>query len=316
MIHVYVRGRLGNQLFQYAFVRMLQHYNPEQHAIYHYEAVFREKRERGESEKGEYAKSLEAFHIKGGIEDDETTPKLTIWQRDLLKLYQDSYPSRTSPEEIFAHQKRWVHSLGAANLYYLNQGYHVFPMHIPVENDAMVCGHFESERYFKEIAPQILSELTIKYPSLSHNEALLHHIVSTNSVAVGIRRGDFVDNATVRKVHYVCTPQYYQRAVEYIKAHVPNPVLFIFSDDVTWVKKNLNFGLETYYESGNDPTWEVLRLMSSCKHFIISNSTLHWWAQYMSHYEKKIVVAPDRWLNSAVVSDLYQDHWVRIPVDV
>ena len=40
MIHAYIRGRLGNQLFQYAFIRLLQHYNPGVKAIYHFDEVY------------------------------------------------------------------------------------------------------------------------------------------------------------------------------------------------------------------------------------------------------------------------------------
>ena len=41
MIHVYIRGgRLGNQLFQYAYIRHLQKHNPEQKVCYHFDEVY------------------------------------------------------------------------------------------------------------------------------------------------------------------------------------------------------------------------------------------------------------------------------------
>lgn len=46
-----------------------------------------------------------------------------------------------------------------------------------------------------------------------------------------------------------------------------------FLDDINRVKENIHIDGKVYYESENDPVWEKLRLMSECKHFVISNST-------------------------------------------
>lgn len=78
---------------------------------------------------------------------------------------------------------------------------------------------------------------------------------------------------------------------------IENPVFFMFSDDIEWVKNNIHTECVTYYEDGTDPVWEKLRLMSACKHFIVSNSTFSWWTQYLSANENKVVVSPSRWFN-------------------
>ena len=64
------------------------------------------------------------------------------------------------------------------------------------------------------------------------------------------------------------------------------------------MKDNIKLEEDCYYESGNDPVWETFRLMYSCKHFIISNSTFHWWAQFMGNHLGKITIAPSRWYNN------------------
>ena len=89
------------------------------------------------------------------------------------------------------------------------------------------------------------------------NQLMLERMRNTNSVLLSVRRGDFVYDTKFSSMHAVCTPKYYERAWEYMKAHVENPVLFIFSNDIEWVKQNLDFGVETHYESGNDPSWEA-----------------------------------------------------------
>lgn len=103
-------------------------------------------------------------------------------------------------------------------------------------------------------------------------------------------------------------------AIEKIKCIVENPVFFMFSDDIQWVRENVNTGCLTYYEDGTDPVWEKLRLMSACKHFIISNSTFSWWVQYLSRNGDKIVISPSRWFNNDYKSPLIDEKWIKIEV--
>ena len=120
-----------------------------------------------------------------------------------------------------------------------------------------------------------------------------------------------------RKNLYVCTPEYFENAIKLMQKKVPKAKFFVFSDDVEWCKNNMNFPKGTMYESGTDPVWEKLRLMYSCKHYIISNSTFSYWAQYLSRNDKKIVIAPKSWGNNLYKNDdelidIYQDNWILI----
>ena len=131
-----------------------------------------------------------------------------------------------------------------------------------------------------------------------------------------VRRGDFMSEAN-KKIFYVCDIEYYKNAATYIKEYVENPFFIVFSNEIEWVKANLNLNGEAIYESGKDPVWETFRLMESCKHFIISNSTLHWWAQYLCDNLDKIVVAPDRWYNPLSWNEhLMLDYFIRIKTGV
>lgn len=99
-----------------------------------------------------------------------------------------------------------------------------------------------------------------------------------------------------------------------MKQKVRNAKFFVFSDDIEWVKENMNFPEDSVFESGNDPVWEKLRMMYSCKHFIISNSTFSWWAQYLSRNSEKVVIAPNKWRNKGVWQDIYQENWNIIKI--
>ena len=54
--------------------------------------------------------------------------------------------------------------------------------------------------------------------------------------------------------------------------------------------------------------------MGECKHFIIGNTTFGWWAQYLSDYNKKIVVAPSKWMKIDMPIDIYQKDWHLVEV--
>ena len=59
------------------------------------------------------------------------------------------------------------------------------------------------------------------------------------------------------------------------------------------------------------------RLVNNCKHFVISNSTFSWWAQFLSENNDKIVVAPNKWQKEDEKNalDIYLDNWKLIETE-
>ena len=150
---------------------------------------------------------------------------------------------------------------------------------------------------------------------VTENEKLYKKITESESVCVTIRRGDYL-NDTFRNDFYLCTPKYFIEAMRIMKSRVPNAKFFIFSDEPEWCKENIPFPFECEYESGIDPVWEKFRLMYSCKHFIISNSTFSWWAQYLSRNKNKVVIAPNKWRNGSYTWDIYKDqNWLTCDLE-
>ena len=85
---------------------------------------------------------------------------------------------------------------------------------------------------FAKFVPQLLKEFSLK-ATLSPISKQIRQ--EKNSVAVHIRRGDYVGN----KKYDVIDMDYFIRAAKYMKKQLKNPVFFIFSDDIDWVKKTL-----------------------------------------------------------------------------
>ncbi len=153
--------------------------------------------------------------------------------------------------------------------------------------------------------------MTPKEGLLDCNKELYRIICERESVCVSIKRRSVIVPELSEIYGYDIA--YFYHAVDYIKERVENPVFIVFSDDIEWCKENFNPLVEIYYESGNDPIWEKVRLMSSCNHFIIHNSTFSWWAQHLSRNKDKIVVSPVKWMNrDDQPIDIYEDRFVYI----
>ncbi len=145
---------------------------------------------------------------------------------------------------------------------------------------------------FRRIRPQLLKELSLKktLPSIAKQISK-----EKNSVAVHIRRGDYVGHP----YYDVVGTDYFIRAAKYMKQRLGNPVFFIFSDDLDWVKKNINlekFGRVVFLYN-QSPNIDMMT-SSLAKNHIITNSTFTWWCAWLNKNPKKIVVAPRRWNNA------------------
>lgn len=183
----------------------------------------------------------------------------------------------------------------------------------------LVEGAFQSPKYFEGFRESLISEFSIKEQPNEINREMLKAIHTCNSVCVHIRRGDFLNSAYASSLA-ICDKSYYEEAVKRMRETLSNPVFFVFSnthDDIEWIRKNYTLGENINYVDLGNSDYEELRLMCSCKHFIISNSTYSWWAQYLSTSKNKIVIAPSIWtkMNVPYNDSLYMPEWYTIDVE-
>lgn len=173
-----------------------------------------------------------------------------------------------------------------------------------------MVGYFASIDYVKEYDDIIKEELQITDKLEGKNKELLDEINNNNSVCIHIRRGDYIGS-----FFEVCTPKYYYKAIEEMKKKVKNAKFYVFSDDIKWVKENMTFDKGTTLIDWKNNQYEDLKLMSSCKNFIMSNSTFSYWAQYLSSNTDKVVIAPSKWFNNSEETEIYEKSWIKIDVD-
>jgi hypothetical protein len=317
MIYLKVTGRLGNNLFQYAFARRLQIETGEKIEII--TTTYNNKDTTWENQ-------LKYFSINHDVSYINTNncfylyKKMDIKQIFLYTIFLILRKLILSNQTFEPHCYKFEKFISKLLLPELNKNglylhYRCYNENIiQRHSNSIVSGLYQSRKYFKNIEEIIRKEFVPIYPALEKNKYLFDIIDNTESVCIGVRRGDFISNR-YKYVHSVCTEKYYLNSINRMKEIHKNAVFIFFSNDINWCKETFK-GDDYYFESGNNPVWEKLRLMYSCKHFIISNSSYEWWAQYLSVNKEKTVIVPERWKNIKNFDfPLYENYFIKIPVD-
>ena len=183
-----------------------------------------------------------------------------------------------------------------------------------IVNNFSITGYFQSEKYFLNYKKIVLKLL--RFPKAKNKliQNYLNLIKNRNSVAIHIRRGDYLNNPKVKCYHGVLGETYYKKSISYIKKNLKKPLFFIFSDDINLVKKTFLFlNKKKYIFIDTKSSISDLYLMSNCKHFIIANSTFSWWGAWLSKNKHKVVCAPKKWLRAKISTpDILPRSWVKI----
>ncbi|MDR1598314.1 MAG: alpha-1,2-fucosyltransferase [Oscillospiraceae bacterium] len=288
MIFVEICCGLGNQLFTYAFFRWLQ------------------------SQTGQpglaYMRPSPLYHSVYQLDRFNITPKLavTFKKEEFIDKAPKSLQYYLDKSRIPKGKRAGRHDdLGV----YMN-GWNKFekPPN-PLKQHYYINGFFQSPKFFESIKRTIVSEITLageRKPSNKETMALIGR--RANPVCVHVRRGDFVS-----RTHYngICTVKYYDKAVEMILDAAPDARFFVFSDGMDWVRKSLAFPQSTVFVENNSEreAAEELEVMKACKHFIISNSTFSWWAQYLGAGDGSMVIAPNKFDAHNHKSNIIMDNW-------
>lgn len=182
--------------------------------------------------------------------------------------------------------------------------------------DVVLIGYWQSERYFHDVAETIRADLELPAAPAPRYWALLDAIHSSEAVAVHVRRGDYVTVPRTARFHGSLPTSYYHHAMRRVAERVSaRPRVFVFSDDPEWAEEHLSFELPTEHvgRSGWPPAAE-LRLMASCRHHVIANSSFSWWAAWLAEHPGQVVVTPSAWFRDAAAdsSAIVPSRWLRI----
>jgi hypothetical protein len=288
MIIVKMMGAMGNQMFQYALGKLLAKYCNTK--LYLDLSFVNDKTEKPHFVNNAY--QLDVFSF---------TPNLDIPSG--RQVYHITEDSNQNPIIDLEKVVKKIHF--NSNIY--------------------LTGYFQKTLYTDPIFNELMSDFTIKQELSESEQEMLKKIENSESVCVNFRREFGSRPETIRNItnpganqfHGVFGMNYFNIAIKKLKQiSNKNFKLFVFADDISWVKENFaseyDFEIVDHSYKG-DRFGTYLKLMQSCKHFIIPNSTFAWWAAYLSN-TKGHVITPLNWLNDGSINtnDLRPIHWIKV----
>ena len=173
-------------------------------------------------------------------------------------------------------------------------------------------GYWQSYLYFHEYKNILKRNLQLEnkdHPRILDVKTQI--LKAENAIAIGMRFYESFSGDAQR--HGGQLGSYYSRAIDLVNSNIENPTYFVFSLNIERAKGELS-----KYQDKNivfiDPLVSLadasldMYLMSLCDHFIISNSTMYWWAAYLGETDVSMVFAPD----GGLTNEMLPPHWIKL----
>lgn len=295
---VMMNGGLGNQAFQYIFMRYIEEMSGESCIID--DLAFCGKTVSHNGYELEKIFSIKHARLSELLDRDVID--------EMLRLTAAPQEAGQKPESILT-----VFKSCGIDLFPIQEGYmyqdvcnytgsifstpanEFYPDILRCTGDLYYYGYWINARWFASIASKILKEFTFPAPPDAKNQSYLSQIqaADTRSVAVHIRRGDFIS------LGWAMSPAFYQKTIPAAREQAGKPVFFLLSDDIPWVRDHMDeLGFlpsdECVFVEGNmgGNNYIDMQLMSACRGMIIANSSFSYLASLLNIRTDKFVFNP------------------------
>ena len=186
-----------------------------------------------------------------------------------------------------------------------------YPFHydskIP-QNNSIVNGFFQSEKYFYKYKNEILKYFEPNDNIKNEISVMLKTLPKEFNV-IHVRLGDYVKNPDS---HNNLPISYFLNGIKLLNSKLP---YIIFSDDIETCKNN--FIGDQYIFMENTKDYIDLFVMKEGKNYIISNSSFGWWGAWLNRDINK-VIAPNKWFGPTLsyhnTDDIIPNTWEKIAV--
>jgi hypothetical protein len=184
-----------------------------------------------------------------------------------------------------------------------------------VENNCVLYGYFQSDRFYAGYESLLKKEFKIKKELLEKHASTYSHLFSKSTVCIGVRLSEYltwhideIDGNTPE-----VGESFYKNSLEQIP-DLQSKNIIVISENIEAAKALLKIDNATYIPPGIN---QFITLMHS-DYVIISNSTFLWWGAWLNEKPNKVVYAPKYWLGHKVKREYPQGiippEWIQVAV--
>jgi hypothetical protein len=259
-------GRLGNQIFQYAFLKTIQK-NNEKIIVSGFEDL------------------KEVFEIDDFININKNNRLLrVIIFRICGSILYFLSDKKIISSIVIKHEKVLNNYIRESTTFYSIQG-------IVKKITFIKLGFFQSEVFFDNY---LANSLKIKKKYLITATELLNSIPNNyHKIFVHIRRNDY-KNFTVCGQSTLLPMSYYKDQIEWFIQNRKDSFFIFLGDDTKGLSDEFQY-VKNKMISRNQHFGTDLAIMTQCNSAILSASSFSWWGSYMMR-ERDTVFAPKFWL--------------------
>ena len=171
----------------------------------------------------------------------------------------------------------------------------------------IVIGYFQQESIASEIRRDLIEFLEMTFEMLPPKDMSQF----SSQLLVHIRKGDYV---TEEGIGMLSMSYFLQALADFQNMNEISTINLFTNGKIDPFELQNIFEFGNLIESDSDSAIKLLAMMRQCENFLISNSTLSWWAAYLSTNSRKQVVAPTPWFRKLPEPiNLIPKDWIRSP---
>ncbi|WDQ18272.1 alpha-1,2-fucosyltransferase [Rhodopirellula sp. P2] len=279
MIVTRLIGGLGNQLFQYAFGHSLARRTYQTLLID--DSAFEEYRL--------HPLAIDHFNISASrLSDADRSRVPGKFRRTPVGRALDQFGRRIVPGYVGALPVRREKPFGFRESMRTS------------ERDLYLDGYWQSEKFFPGLRDSLREEFRLREQPSETTLRLSEQMNNENSVAIHVRRGDYVTSSKAKQIYRTLDADYYRSCLLDLAARETDLKLYLFSNDVPWCESNLDVGIPftPVQHTDGQTAHEDLHLIAQCRHVVIANSTFSWWGAYLGRpHDSRRVYYPEPWFH-------------------
>jgi hypothetical protein len=179
-----------------------------------------------------------------------------------------------------------------------------------LRNNHMYVGYFQSEKYFREITTELKQLLCIKKNYVNQFAAVINQLpLYTKTIVIHLRRGDYVG------LNWSLPLSYYKKAL--IAAGYEEALCIFISDDQELIEQEFSY-IEHKYISNHSDIID-LQFLINADVCVLSASSFSWWGAWLNANEHKQLFAPKHWLGFTIgkeypagIADGLDFNWIDV----